>query len=383
MIRYGKIWIAAILSAATLLGAVGCDRKTEEPITVAGEPERQNPAGEDTVSFLGEDDPENELPVYLPHEEVESSEPTATPKPYMATPKPDVTPLPTREPVEGDIATDRFPAYDTGEDADWSYQSDELRVAIRKYENTEDQIVYYVADLWVRNISSFRTELAHGKFNSGREDPEDFASRVNAVFGISGTMNAGLVIHNGEQIKKNIDSSDIAFRSGILIVYRDGSVRIIDRTKKEKYNYNTENKKNGGVLHALQFGPVLVQDGQIRKGLKQRERHPRILFGYLEPGHYIAVAVDGRTKKSVGMTEQECAELMQSIGCVSAINLDGGNSAVMLFMGKTINVPSGQDRDGDGVAGRNIVDMLAFAEFDAEGNAPALSDIPADRVHGE
>ena len=74
---------------------------------------------------------------------------------------------------------------------------------------------------------------------------------------------------------------------------------------------------------------------------------------------------------------------MLSLGCTEAMNLDGGNSAVMLFMGKTINTPSGKDKDGDGIAGRNIVDLLMFAEYDAEGNAPDLSNMHADRFNGE
>jgi hypothetical protein len=77
------------------------------------------------------------------------------------------------------------------------------------------------------------------------------------------------------------------------------------------------------------------------------------------------------------------AELMLSLGCTDAINLDGGNSAVMLFMGKTINIPSGKDRDGDGIAGRNILDLLAFAEYDEDGVAPNLSDLHADRMREE
>ena len=225
-------------------------------------------------------------------------------------------------------------------------------------------------------------ESGRGGFGKGREDPEDFANRVNAVFGVSGTMDSGLVIHNGVKYQ-SVEYSDIAFRSGIVLIYRDGSVKMIDRAKNEKFDLNKENKQNGGVLHALQFGPILVQDGEIPSGLKQKERHPRIIFGYCEPGHYIAVAVDGRTKTSIGMTEQEMAELMLSLGCTDAINLDGGNSAVMLFMGKTINVPSGKDKDGDGIAGRNILDLLAFAEYDETGNAPALSSVHPDHVRGE
>lgn len=293
------------------------------------------------------------------------------------TPAPDATPLPTREPIDGDVSTGTFPNYDTGADADWSYQSDELRVAIKRCESEDEDIplVYYVADVWIRNISSLRMGFGNGKFNSGREDPEHFAVRENAIFAVNGTMNSGLTLHNGDKQRKGVEKSDKNYRSGIVIIYRDGSVKTVNLSKKQSYNYNTENEQHGGVWQAFQFGPVLVQDGEMTTGLKSKERQPRTIFGYVEPGHYIIVAVDGRTKVSIGMTEAEMAELMHSLGCTQAMNLDGGYSTSMIFMGKTVNERVNDDR--------NVNDMLLFAEYDADGNAPELSTVHADKVAGE
>jgi len=312
-----------------------------------------------------------------------STAPLNTPETFD-TPEPTATPFATRAPIEGDVCTDRFPDYDTGADADWSYQSDELRIAIKKHEDEEYRQVYYVADIWIRNFKSFRMGFAKGSFNAGHENPEKFANREHAIFGISGSMNKGFVVHNGEKIR-NIVNKDIPFRSGIIIVYRDGSVRTLSlkQVKKNGFDYKKEAEKNGGIWQALQFGPLLVQDGVRNESLSMSgTRHPRIIFGYYEPGHYVAVAVDGRSKKAIGMSEGEMAELMESLGVRDAINLDGGTSAVMLFMGKTINVPSGKDKDGDGVAGRNIADMLMFAEYDEEGNAADLSEVTPDKFAG-
>ena len=168
-----------------------------------------------------------------------------------------------------------------------------------------------------------------------------------------------------------------------MVIYQDGTVKILNRNKGETFSFADEQVEHGGIRHALQFGPVLVQNGKALTGLKKKERHPRIIFGYYEPGHYVAVAVDGRKKNAIGMTETEMAELMERLGCECAMNLDGGTSAVMLFMGRTINTPSGVDRDGDGVAGRNIVDLLEFAEYDANGIAPDLSTVRANRFLGD
>lgn len=51
--------------------------------------------------------------------------------------------------------------------------------------------------------------------------------------------------------------------------------------------------------------------------------------------------VDGRQpQKSVGMTIDELTRLMVGLGCVEAINLDGGGSTTMVVKGKTVNNPS-------------------------------------------
>ncbi len=371
MKRYIEKLLCVGLCLILLLGIVGCgDDKTEQEILV------ENPSSAD-----GEETIEVAPNPAAPNTQNPSTSLTAPDTEVPETPAP--TPRPTRAPIAGDVSTGRFPDYDTGVDADWSYQSDELRIAIKRNEDEEDQIVYYVADIWVRNISSFRMGFGRGKFNTGWEDPEQFAQREHAILGFSGSFNKGLVIHNGVKTK-GVEKSNIAFRSGIVVVYQDGSVKIINRANKESFNYDKENKLNGGIRHALQFGPVLVQNGKIPEKLGTYTRQPRIIFGYCEPGHYIAVAVDGRTKKSIGMTEQEEAELMLSLGCTDAINLDGGYSTAMVFMGKTISVPAQfKDEDGDTSSGRNIVDMLLFAEYDADGNAPALSDVTADKIYGE
>lgn len=308
---------------------------------------------------------------------IPTPEPTEVPTPEP-TPEPTDTPAPTRVPMEGDI-TDRFPDYDTGVDADYSYQSDELRIAIKKYVNPHDpdiHEVYYVADIWIRNISYFRSGFGRGQFNTGREDGEKFAIREHAILAVNGSMNNGLTIHNGEQFKKQ---QNLKSFTGICILYQDGSMKTFN-LKRDKFNFEKEQKK--GIVHAWQFGPTLVQNGQIAEEFPIKgTRHPRIMVGYYEPGHYVIVAVDGRNqKKAIGMNNYEMAQLMYELGCQEAMNFDGGTSAMMVFMGTCISNPSGVDTDGDGKAGRELADMLLFAEYDAEGNAPSLQEVDMNRI---
>ena len=76
----------------------------------------------------------------------------------------------------------------------------------------------------------------------------------------------------------------------------------------------------------------------------------------------------------------DMGELMASLGVQEAVNLDGGDSTYMVFMGEVINTPSSVDNNKDGSLDRKLFDMLLFAEYDADGNAPALTDVDTSKI---
>jgi hypothetical protein len=57
-------------------------------------------------------------------------------------------------------------------------------------------------------------------------------------------------------------------------------------------------------------------------------QHPRTAVGIADNGkRLVMVVVDGRRKDRVGMKLTELADLMKSLGCTDALNLDGGGSS--------------------------------------------------------
>lgn len=100
-----------------------------------------------------------------------------------------------------------------------------------------------------------------------------------------------------------------------------------------------------GVKHIISGGPYLVKNGEVFVDMTAQKlqaiggRNPRSAIGYTKENNFIFVAVDGREGSSIGMTLMELANFMQSIGCVGAINLDGGGSTVMYVNGKVVNRP--------------------------------------------
>lgn len=108
------------------------------------------------------------------------------------------------------------------------------------------------------------------------------------------------------------------------------------------------------VRLAVGAGPQLVKDGAIYLTTKTEGfgndvaggRAPRTAVGVNGQGHMLLVVVDGRQPGySIGMTLLEMAGLMQGLGAVNAMNLDGGGSAEMVVNGAVVNRPSdGRER---------------------------------------
>jgi hypothetical protein len=104
-------------------------------------------------------------------------------------------------------------------------------------------------------------------------------------------------------------------------------------------------------------GPRLLAGGRVRvrssaegfnplsapwfHGSFVASRQPRTMAGVRRDGSLLLVTVDGRRPGwSAGVTLQEGARVMRSLGARDALNLDGGGSTAMAVRGRTANLPS-------------------------------------------
>jgi exopolysaccharide biosynthesis protein len=79
---------------------------------------------------------------------------------------------------------------------------------------------------------------------------------------------------------------------------------------------------------------------KMREGF-DTERHPRTAIGLRPDGTWVFVIVDGRQPElSVGMSLKELTQVLLSLGCVDALNLDGGGSSTLYYRGQVVNSPS-------------------------------------------
>lgn len=246
---------------------------------------------------------------------------------------------------------------------DWNYISDNMSIAVTKYEegSGEDRITYYVADVKLSELSLLKSAFAKNTFGRNIiETTSAIAEDHAAVLAINGDYygfrDDGVVIRNGTLYR------DEPTRDGMAIL-RDGDVFLYDENTT-----SSEELLDRGALHAYSFGPALVEDGLAADGLDQvaidtnfgnrsiQKANPRTGFGMIEPGHYLFVVVDGRSEGySRGMTLIEFADLFVELGATEAYNLDGGGSSTMYFMGKVVNRPAKQSE-------RGVSDILYLAE---------------------
>ena len=95
-----------------------------------------------------------------------------------------------------------------------------------------------------------------------------------------------------------------------------------------------------GAFMSFSFGPILVEDYTALCECAFTSlygRNPRSAMGYVEPGHYVMIACDGRNYSvSRGLNMIQLAELFEDEGCKLAYNLDGGQTTAVLFMGEYI-----------------------------------------------
>ena len=240
---------------------------------------------------------------------------------------------------------DKFASGDV-EKTDNSYKSRDVNVTLEKVQ--ENGVTYFWADIYVRNLENFKT--AFGQGDPGKTDTTvNMAKENNAIVAISGDYFSahpkGIVIRNGQLYRES------KFQD-VLVMNNDGSMETFTADK-----FDIDKVKQSGAWQAWSFGPMLLADGQPMQNFNTNVAvaNPRSAVGYYEPGHYAFLLVDGRQDGySKGMTMKEMSQLFYDRGCKVAYNLDGGQTAVMAFMGEVADQPYN--------GGRKVSDILYIGE---------------------
>ncbi len=285
--------------------------------------------------------------------------PTAVPTPE---PTPVITAAPTPVPTPEGLCGGRFPDKfsETEVLTDSAYRSRDLAIFLTKVHDEtsfSSFVTYFVADIYVQDITLLKTAPAGQDFNSPMAGSVKKMAQTNgALFAASGDYyshsRTGLIIRNGISYNKRPSTR---FESCVL--FKDGTIGFY-----EPEALDIDALLAAGAWQGWTFGPSLLDENGLPKtDMPQRyvgvhDKNPRCMLGYYEPGHYCLVVVDGRQPRkrySDGLTLLELAQLAYDLKCTKAYNLDGGQSAQFYWQGQIYNHPTG--------GGRSISDILYFA----------------------
>lgn len=296
------------------------------------------------------------------------SDPDATPPPTptpVPTPEPTPTPTPTPQPIknaagvewpqEGQIKDDKGfllsgeYVYENADEGIWFYASPTLVVRIDRKFDPEAVNTWYEAQIFC--------DLAQERVGAILYNPEKptkkhvqasvIAREKQVVFGMNTDYYTyrlgrktitGMVIRDGKVFYDRVPKANRSQFPNLdtLAMYENGVWEVYhsDELTAEEY-------LEKGAVDVFSFGPYLVRDGELNPFVDASKNgktpQPRCAIGMIEPGHYYAVLAEGRIRnEATGVSVPWLAEHMLSKGCETAFNLDGGQTAVMTFMGKQI-----------------------------------------------
>ena len=268
-----------------------------------------------------------------------------------------------------------------------------LPKSIRAWKTTDSLngrpfIAYYIiADLRDKHI-----EFTTATGNGNRYTPAEFYTKQDApyivvngtFFSFNTNQNLNVVIRDGKMVAYNVpalksrqsDSFYYPTRSAIGITKkRHADVAWLFTDTAQQWPYAFQNKpilakgiksdpsfrdlntidpwKWWKVQTAIGGGPVLVRDKKIFITNKEeqmfangaKDLHPRTAMGYTSKRKLIILVIQGRAPGvAMGASLEEEATILQQLGCVEALNLDGGGSSCLLINGKETIKPS--DKEG-------------------------------------
>jgi exopolysaccharide biosynthesis protein len=197
--------------------------------------------------------------------------------------------------------------------------------------------------------------------DSGRMKTSDIARRSGAIaavnagfFEADGTPSLFLQ-EDGSVIRADDDNRIRFFEDGALATERDGDALVVRRA-------HAVWRALPDFSDALVAGPMLVWDGEVLEPESagfNLTHHPRTAVGLTSENHLLLVTADGRNIQAAGLTAAELAMLMQALGCVTALNLDGGGSTTMWIAGEgVVNHPSDNgvfDSEGERAVANAVV----------------------------
>ena len=234
--------------------------------------------------------------------------------------------------------------YEGEEEGLWRYASETLWVEIRRYIQEKPARTWYEAEIRCAEGSEMPRMIPFQaeKWMTKQEYPHKLTRTTRTVIAVSSDYawhrivnktRAGIVIRDGKVYSEKTWKKGAKKFPNLdtLALFADGEMQVFDSDEKTAEEY-----LEMGARDVLAFGPWLIRDGEVNEAaLKQygKSSAERVAVGMVEKGHYWFMMLEGRIKRSRGAGITFLTEKLQEKGCRVAFNLDGGQTASIVFMG--------------------------------------------------
>jgi exopolysaccharide biosynthesis protein len=200
----------------------------------------------------------------------------------------------------------------------------------------------------ITHPSQIRTATSNSSFLDTAEGTirgRIIAENVNAVVAINGdyytkTDKCQVVMRQSQQIRNKADG-----HMDLLVIDKNGDFTALPNCTKEQYKEYVQLNEND-MYNVFCFGPVLARDGEsvipqnyVNGYVGATNETQRSAIAQLGPLEYMLITCSGpQSDNNKGMTIPEFAAVCEMVGkrlnengCQLAFNLDGGNSATLVF----------------------------------------------------
>lgn len=300
------------------------------------------------------------------------------------TPEPASTPMPTQAPslaawpelpsltAEGYLSpVAGLPEYvhADAQNGLWIYISEGLRVQIQRFTDPNIPLIWYEADIRSKGEETLHSVPADSnRVDSKFKNPEAIAKANGLVFAVNDDQFAqrkadkrtvGIIVRNGKIYNSTTQrSGNSSFPTlDTMALFPDGSLRVYESKEHTAQEYI-----DMGATDVYAFGPLLIRDGTVSEKLNELyvdSIQPRCGFGMVDKNHYVCVVAEGRHKGTGGVNILWLANRLHMLGATQALNLDGGNTSAIVFMGEKLNA---NNNTGPDTNVRSISGMIAIGK---------------------
>ena len=228
------------------------------------------------------------------------------------------------------------------EDKKTCYKDSTIEVTCWKEVSKINKAEVCFADIKIKHPSQFRRQWANGDYNSNKTQyPTNIFRLSNGVVGMSSDFykfrRFGVIVQYGKVICDRRSTNSRQKYLDVLTIDYNGDFHIWNDSELSEHI-----RQHGAddIMLSFTFGPALIRDGvpydpAVEKDYPLGEPYMhsgRAAIGQIGKLHYLLC-----TFGVPGLQRYQMAEVMAEKNCVTAYNLDGGQSGTMIIKNRVYN----------------------------------------------